>query len=85
MLSSLYYVENGEIKYSNLKDQLKYDFPEIELVDYDNDGTKDFKFTRLYHNGTANAVETTILTIANSQIDTLAFNREWIGQEPEKQ
>jgi low affinity Fe/Cu permease len=73
-LWALYHFENGEFKPTNLKTDLKITTPEIELVDNDQDGINDFKFVRLWHNGTFNAIHTTILTIRNSQLETILFD-----------
>ena len=69
--------ENGKFIPSNLKTAFKINAPEIELVDANHDGINDFKFTRLYHNGTANSIQKTILTVKNAQIDTLDFDEKW--------
>lgn len=76
-LFALYHFENGKFISSNLKTAFKINTPEIELVDSNEDGINDFKFTRLYHNGTANSIQTTILTMKNAQIDTLDFDEKW--------
>jgi hypothetical protein len=78
-IGSLYNIENGKLRQSNLKTLLKLDGPEIELVDFDNNGTNDLKLTRLYHNGTANATETLIIRLKNAVFDTLDFKQKWIG------
>jgi hypothetical protein len=80
-LWALYHFEEGEFKPTNLKTDLKIITPEIELVDYDQDGVNDFKFVRLWHNGTFNAIHTTILTIKNNQLETLHFDELPIGNE----
>ena len=80
-LWSLYHFEEGEFKSTNLKMLFNITIPEIELVDYDKDGINDFKFTRLWHNGTANAIHTTILTVRDKQLETLYFNELSIGDE----
>ena len=72
-LWALYHFEKGKFSPTNLKTDLKITSPEIELVDYNKDGINDFKFTRLFHNGTFNAIHTTILTIKNNKLDTLYF------------
>ena len=53
--------------------------PEIQLVDFNGDGLKDFQFTRLKHNGTYNAIQTTIVGIKNHRIDTLSTTEKVIG------
>ena len=72
-LWALYHYEEKNFKPTYLKTYFKINTPEIELVDYDKDGINDYKFTRLWHNGTFNAIHTTILTIRNKQIETLYF------------
>jgi len=76
-LHALYDTNNGKLKPSNLKQELKINSPEIELVDFDKDGRNEFKFTRLFHDGTANAIETAILKVANNRLDTLDFEQIW--------
>ena len=77
----LYHFEEGELKPTYLKTLFNITIPEIELVDYDKDGINDFKFTRLWHNGTSNAIHTTILTVRDKQLETLYFNELPIGDE----
>ncbi len=69
---------NGKITPSNLKELFKITAPDIKTVDFDKDGKNELKFNRLYHNGTANAIETTILKIDNQKLDTLSFEQKWI-------
>ncbi len=71
--------QDGKLVPGNLKDHFKINSPEIELVDFGKDGKMDYKFTRLYHNGTANAIETTILKVSKNKIDTLYFNQDFIS------
>lgn len=77
-LYALYNIDDGKLKSSNLKSELKITSPEIELIDFNKDGVNDFKFTRLFHNGTFNAIRTTILTIKNLKVDTLYFKEKII-------
>lgn len=77
-LHALYEFDNGNFKPTNLKEQLKITDPEIELVVKKKNGTNNYKLTRLYHNGTANAIETTILQVSGNKIDTLDFKQKWI-------
>lgn len=77
-IHALYYEKDRKLKATNLKELLKLDFPEIELVDFDRDEFTDFKLKRLYHNGTANAIEEIIIEI-NNNADTLSFKKEWIS------
>ena len=73
-LWALYEFENEKLTPTNLKTIFKINSPEIELVDFNNDKIKDFKFVRLRHNGTSNSILTTILTLKNNKIDTLFFD-----------
>ena len=78
-LHALYDFNNGKLAPSNLKDSFKITTPEIELVDFDKDGINEFRLTRLYHNGTANTIETIVLKICNNNVDTVEFKQKWIG------
>ncbi|MBK9980927.1 MAG: hypothetical protein IPP15_00645 [Saprospiraceae bacterium] len=77
-IHALYNLENGELKPSNLKTVLNITAPEIDLVDLDKTGHHAYKFTRLYHNGTSNILETTIVSISDMKIDTLEYKNEMI-------
>lgn len=78
---ALYNFENGKLQPSNLKTEFKITSPEIEIFDFDNDGRNDFKFIRLWHNGTSNSLQTTILKITNTKLDTLYFVEKPIGND----
>jgi hypothetical protein len=78
-LHALYNFDSGGLIESNLKDAFKIVSPEIELIDFDKNGIKEFKFNGLYHNGTANGIESTIIGLSNNRIDTLNFVRRWVG------
>lgn len=71
-----YDISRGKLITSNLKKHFNITTPEIQLVDYDNDKINDYKFTRLYHNGTMNAIETIILKVNNDKIERLSFDRK---------
>lgn len=77
----LYNFDNGKLKATDLKTHLKINSPEIEVVDFNKDKINDYKFVRLWHNGTFNDIHTTILTVRNSKIDTLHFDEKPIGNE----
>ena len=79
-IHALYDFTKGKLKPSNLKEKYKINSPEIELLYDDKTKTNNYKFTKLYHNGTANAVETTILKIENNKIDTVAIKKKSIGK-----
>jgi len=76
---ALYNYKNDKLIPSNLKQLFKIENPEVELIDLDNDGLNEFKFTRLYHNGTFNAIETKILKVKNAKIITLENSQKTIG------
>ena len=80
-LWALYDFEEGKLKPTGLKTHFNINTPEIELVDYNKDGINDYKFTRLWHNGTFNVIHTTILTIRNKQLETLHFHELPIGND----
>ena len=77
---ALYEFEDNKLKESNLKSTFKIETPEIELLDFNNDGIRDFKFTRLFHNGTFNSIHTTVLTVEDLTLDTLDFKEQAVGQ-----
>ena len=77
-IHGLYNEEDRKIVPSNLKELFKIDFSEIEIVDVDKDQFPDFRLRRLYHNGTANAIEEMIIEVNQIDADTLKFEREWI-------
>ena len=83
-IHALYDFESGKLKPSNLKNQFKISSPEIEIVNSEKEEESKFRLTRLYHNGTANAIETLVIKVADNKIDTLDFNRKWIGVGTEK-
>ncbi|KOS07291.1 hypothetical protein AM493_15525 [Flavobacterium akiainvivens] len=66
-----YEYANNRFKPSDLRKRYKINGPDIEKLDYNHDGVTDYKFTRLWHNGTFNALSTTVLSVAKGQIDTL--------------
>lgn len=80
-LYALYDYDNGRLKAGYLKNYFKINSPEIVVVDFNKDKINDYKFVRLWHNGTFNAIHTTILTVRNSTIDTLKFDEKPIGNE----
>ncbi|UII19613.1 hypothetical protein [Fulvivirga ligni] len=80
-LFGLYHHNNGKLTSTNLKTDFEITTPEIEVVDFNKDGINDFKFVRLWHNGTFNAIHTTILTVSDNKIDTLYFNERPIVNE----
>jgi len=79
-----YDFDNGKLTPTKLKINFKITTPEIEIVDFNKDGVSDYKFTRLFHNGTFNSIQTTVLTIKNLTIDTLNFNEKGLSEWTEK-
>ena len=77
-IHALYNEMDRKLEPTNLKERFQIDFPEIDMIDFDGDKFADFKLTRLYHNGTANAIEEMIVEISEAKADTLKFKREWI-------
>jgi hypothetical protein len=77
---ALYDFNNGKLFPSNLKDEFEIKNPEIELVDFDNDGINEFKLTRLFHNGTFNAIDTRILKISNEKVELVEHKQKGIGK-----
>jgi hypothetical protein len=80
----LYEWDHNQLKPTNLKTDFKLDTPEIQVIDFDRDGVSDLKFTRLFHNGTFNSIHSAVLTLKNSNLDTLDFNEERLGKWTEK-
>ncbi|PCJ65296.1 MAG: hypothetical protein COA58_10585 [Bacteroidetes bacterium] len=72
-LHALYKLKDKRFEPSNLKTGFKITHPEIERLDFNEDGIKDYKFVRLWHNGTYNSLQTTILSVKQNRIDTLHF------------
>lgn len=77
-LHALYHIERGALMSTDLRKHFDVKIPEVSLIDFDRDGKDDFEFVRLYHNGSANAIETTVLSVRRSSIDTLKFERVWV-------
>lgn len=76
-IHALYNRIDDKLKPSNLKTKFMTETPEIEITDFDGDGINEFKFTRLFHNGTANAIEYLTIKILDNSIDTLEFVKDW--------
>jgi hypothetical protein len=77
----LYNFENGKLTPTKLKTDFKITTPEIEIVDFNKDEINDYKLVRLWHNGTFNAIHTTILTVRNNKVETLHFDEKPIRNE----
>jgi hypothetical protein len=77
-VQALYDYTDGKLKSSNLKEKFKINSPEIELMHDNKSKTSNFKFTKLYHNGTSNAIETAILQVKNHKLDTIDFKQKWL-------
>ncbi|TAL62488.1 MAG: hypothetical protein EPN85_02660 [Bacteroidetes bacterium] len=83
-IHGLYDIANEKLKPTNLKEEFKINTPEMEFSNFDKDGIKKLKLTRLNHNGTVNVIETTILKISANKMDTFDFKQKWIGLGAEK-
>jgi hypothetical protein len=77
-IHGLYNEKNRSLSPTNLKELFKITFPEIEIVDFDEDEFTDFRFRRLYHNGTANAIEERIIEVNQLNADTLKLEQDWL-------
>lgn len=78
-IHALYHEEDGKLEEGYLKSHFMISLPEIDLISFDQDSFTDFKLTRLYHNGTANAIEEVIIELVDEKIDTLSFERKWLN------
>ncbi|MDF2456470.1 MAG: hypothetical protein K0R51_2463 [Cytophagaceae bacterium] len=79
-LYALYDLLDGTLIPTTLKKDFNITSPEIESLDFNKDGKNDYQFKRLWHNGTFNAMHTTILTVNNSTSDTLYFCEKGLGE-----
>jgi len=71
--------EHNSLVQSNLKQIFNFQAPEIEKI-ASLDNSDIFRFNELYHNGTSNAIETTLVKFQkNYTIDTLDSKKIWIG------
>lgn len=68
-LFALYDVDGKQLKPSNLKEQFKINTPEIEAAD----SVGDIRLTRLFHNGTYNAIERQVLRFSPEKVDTISM------------
>jgi hypothetical protein len=67
--SGMYNVRNGVLEHSNLKKQFKITGP--ELIIKDTLGREAVVVRRLWHNGTFNSMERTVLSLDEGRVDTL--------------
>lgn len=74
---ALYDFVDSKIIPGNLKEELKIMTPEINLTAKENE----FKFIRLWHNGTFNALETAVLKASGNKIDTVKFTKKGLSPE----
>ncbi|MBS1486133.1 MAG: hypothetical protein JST43_00985 [Bacteroidetes bacterium] len=72
-LSALYNYHNGWLTSTNLKIDWHIDTPEIAIVDFNQDRANDYQLKRLLHNGTFNAIQTTIVTIKKLSYQHIIF------------
>lgn len=72
-LSAMYEVQHGRLQPSNLKTQFKIIGPELEIKD--TLGQESVVVQRLWHNGTFNSNERTVLGFDQDKVDTLYSSR----------
>ncbi|MBP6732536.1 MAG: hypothetical protein KA149_10785 [Chitinophagales bacterium] len=75
-LYALYDFDGVKLNPSNLKKAFNIQEPEIEITDFNKDGINDYRFNRLYHNGTFNSLQSTVLAVNKNKIDTLDFKEK---------
>lgn len=68
--------EQSKLHPSGLKKLLNLK-TEIAVVDFDKDGQADYQLTELYHNGSANGIETSIFTLKDNHLKKHSFNLKW--------
>ena len=73
-IHAMYEIVDSQLRPSNLKLLFKMNSPDLEMVNVA--GTRCLKLTRLNHNGTFNAIETTILKWNPDKIDTVEFRQK---------
>lgn len=78
--SGMYNVRNGEMQQSNLKKQFKITGPELEIMD--TLGREAIIVRRLWHNGTFNSMERTVLSLDQGRLDTLYSTLSPFSAEP---
>jgi hypothetical protein len=81
---AMYEKVDGKLVSSSLKKTLGILDPEIRSCDFNADGKPDFHFKRLLHNGTYNALLSTIITLKDNTLDTLYFCEQPLGPWSEK-
>jgi hypothetical protein len=77
-LHAMYDISDSSLKPSNLMDLFKITSAEIDTLTLN--GSKCLKLTRLYHNGTENKLETTIVKWTSDKIDTLDTKSKWLNR-----
>lgn len=68
--------DRGQIKPSELKKKLNLS-TEIALVVVGNDGGSDYQLTELYHNGSANGIETSLFTFNENRLKKRSYKLKW--------
>ncbi len=68
--SGMYNVRNGGLQPSNLKKQFKITGPELMIMD--TLGREAVIVRRLWHNGTFNSIERSVLCLDSGRVDTLS-------------
>jgi hypothetical protein len=70
-LFALYNLDQEKLVSSNLKTKFHITNPEVEFAGFDSGSIPKYRFTRLTHNGTYNAIETTVLKVNGTHVDTI--------------
>jgi hypothetical protein len=80
-IHGLYTENNNVLQPSNLKNTLQIETPEIECLRCNAEEDPIFKLSRLFHNGTSNAIETLEISVSDNKIDTLNFDQNWMYEK----
>lgn len=69
-----YNFDNGKLKATDIKSHFRITSPKFDMIDFNHDKIRDYKFDRLWHNGTFNAIHPIVLTFSIDNIDILNFD-----------
>lgn len=70
-LFAMYDLDHEKLISSNLKTKFHITSPDVEFAGFDSGLVAKYRFTRLVHNGTYNAIETTVLKVNGTHVDTI--------------
>ncbi len=79
-LHATYEIDHGRIKSTMFKKQFQADTPVMMVSNQERDSNQHYRFTRIFHNGTATAVESLILQVGATRWDTISFDQHWIKE-----